>query len=101
MTDFILSVILTSFWIHGVHRLFSPGYLLGEWGDHMEEQLPNWLMKPLFGCPVCMASIHGAFWFGVVLPFGFDISFPLLTAIPFMVCVCGLNSIIHEFKHEE
>jgi len=89
MTEFTLWIFLTSLWIWGIHFCFAKHQILWDINDWLTNKVPKWILKPLFKCPMCMASIHGtAFYLASPMPYK-----PLLH-IMFMVCVCGLNNII-------
>lgn len=90
MTDFIQHLFLASFWIYGIRTLFSHDHLLYPLYELAEKHLSEYVMKPTISCVMCMSSIHGAAWFFIFL-------YPELNwyfVFPFMICLCGLNSII-------
>ncbi len=94
MVDFILLLCIASLWIWGVHAFFElTGIEL--WFIGLENippviPLPEWIMKPLFMCPPCMASVHGTIiWF--LTSHGNFGTWPM-----FCFCLCGLNYIIKE-----
>lgn len=60
----------------------------------MLDYWPEWITKPLFDCPICMASIHGTLWFAGILPYFFSVQMHIKFWILFMFCLCGLNTII-------
>lgn len=89
---------LNALWIVGVFYAFTPGQILGEVGDFLggnykvspplESHAPDWFTKPLFMCPRCMASVHGALWWicfsmgpWYILPF-------------YVVCLSGLMNCV-------
>lgn len=69
---YILMGLLNALWIVGVWNACLPGQILdpiAAWmaGDSramppIEANLPSWVTKPLFECPMCAASIHGIAW---------------------------------------
>jgi hypothetical protein len=87
MNEFIILLIIACNWCFGIFTPFHEGYILESIGDRIRSVIGKQLSKPIFGCPPCMASIHGAaiglFWWGIDL-----------RVIPFMICLCGLNFII-------
>jgi hypothetical protein len=94
MTDFILSLLLMSLVTWGIYCLFSDGYVLGGVGKFLIDNLGLWFCKPLFACPPCMSSVHGAI-FGL-FAFGFS-----WTVIAFIICLCGLNFILKSILFPE
>lgn len=84
---FWLTLAVAALWIVGVWTLFLPGMLLQPFGDWASYFLGKMAVKPLFACPMCMASVHGslAWWFcgGV-----------LLWWVPFVLCLCGTMKIL-------
>lgn len=73
----------------GIWTLFNKGMLLGWLGDVYERRLPEWINKPLWSCPQCMASVHGTWiWFAW--------DGPVELWIPFCLALCGLNRIVSD-----
>lgn len=96
MIDFILLLVLTSFWCVGVWNAFDEGMIFGKVGiwargrggkTPVKAHLPAWAIKPLFDCPFCMSSIHGFASYAIF--HGID-----WMVIPFIVCLSGLNYVI-------
>lgn len=73
--------------------MFDSTHLLGKLGAWIEVQTSPWFCRPLFKCPVCMASFHG----GIVGVIIYDFTY---TVLPFVVCLAGLNFIINAFMPE-
>lgn len=64
-SDFWIRLCLGALVIVGVHTLFLKEMLLEWLGELLARRLPYVLLKPLFECPPCMASIWGTMiWFG-------------------------------------
>lgn len=87
MNDFIVLVIIGACWCWGVFTLFQDGYILEKPGHFLWDNIGNFVCKPIFSCPPCMASIHG-FAIGFIY-YGLSWQIPI-----FMICLCGLNFII-------
>jgi hypothetical protein len=85
--SFFAALVTGSLWCFGVYAVFNNDHLLGPVADWLEKITSETFCRPLFGCPPCMASVHGAL-FGMAL-YGFS-----LTVLPYMICLCGLNFII-------
>lgn len=87
MSEFIVLLLIACFWCFGIFTPFHEGYILEGLGNRIKAVIGKQLAKPLFSCPPCSASVHGAaiglFWWGI------DIR-----VIPFMICLCGLNFIV-------
>lgn len=88
MTQFILHLLAASFWIFGVRTLFSHDHLLYPIYEWAERNVSEYLIKPTIGCVMCMASLHGLVWFMIF------IKEPVWMVIIFMICLCGLNTIL-------
>lgn len=94
----LTSSVLNALWIIGVWNAFLPGQILGELGDFMagntkvippiERNLPTWFTKPLFECPMCCASFHGALWWLLFQPV------PWYLLPIYVVCLSGFMKII-------
>lgn len=86
--DFWLRLALASLYILGVWTLFQPKMLLQEFGDWLTWFLGRMAVKPLFSCPMCMASLHGTLiWF--LTGGGLSWVWPL-----FVLSLCGLMRLI-------
>jgi len=48
------------FLIFGIHVLFRDNMILG---NLIPDYFPKWFVKPLVGCPACMASFWGSFYY--------------------------------------
>lgn len=53
--------------IWGIHVAFERGYIFGFLGDYLANKLPSYITKPLFACPVCMASVWGVIFHSLYL----------------------------------
>lgn len=95
MEKILLFGFLNTLWITGFWHAFRPGEIFGKIGDLLEGDpraipvpekglTPNYLNKPFFVCPKCMASIHGTFWW-----FLFDMG-PWYLLPFYVVCLSGL-----------
>lgn len=93
MTDFLLLLILTSCWCFGFRTLFQEGFLFHSLGDKLWAWSEFW-SKPIFQCPPCMASIHGA----LAYIFFYDGYYGM--SIFFLICLCGLNFLITQIIPE-
>jgi len=60
----------------------------------------GWLMKPIFDCPVCMSSVWGAIGF-FYMQHEFATYMPPDRVFLFMICLCGLNTIITKLVSKE
>lgn len=97
-TEVILHGLANALWIIGVWNAALPGQVLdpiATWfaGDSkampaIEGHVPDWINKPLFLCPMCMASVHGALWWMVFHPT------PLILLPVYVVCLSGLLKVV-------
>lgn len=92
MTTFLLSLLPVSLGIWGIHVLFQEDHLFEKQGEWLEEKLGKW-SKPLAMCPICMSSVWGAIGFFAIRYF-FGVDLPWRQLIPFIFCLCGLQTII-------
>jgi hypothetical protein len=99
MIEFILAIGVTSAWTWGFHVLFEDGNLLEGVGKVIERTIGTWYSKPLFMCPICMASIHGtiSFW---ILYFNYYLDKPLTWPI-FCICIAGINYLLVKLTSKE
>lgn len=69
-------------------------------GKWIEDKLGEYWSKPVISCPVCMSSVYGFIGFFVIRYF-FDVHLPLKQLIPFILCLCGMNTIISKLTNKE
>jgi len=87
-------IAINSFICFGVYKALDAGMILhrvNRWT--VRKRWPDWITKPLFLCPVCMASFWGTAYFVAIgitwywLPF-------------WILAVAGLNRILLNFSPE-
>jgi hypothetical protein len=44
----------------------QPGEIFGRLGDFIDERLPDFLYKPIAGCPICMVPYYGSVLYWVI-----------------------------------
>src|SRR5687767_3707573 len=100
MIEFLLSLLPVSLGIWCVHILFQEGHLLEKPGEIITEKLGEKWSKPFINCPICMSSVWGIIGFAALQTF-FGVQLPLKQLIPFVLCLCGLNTIISKLTNKE
>lgn len=106
MIQFLISLIPVCLGIWGLHILFQEGHLLDIVGDKLRgtyEDEGTWRehwTKPIFDCPICMSSIWGIIGFFAIRYF-FNVDLPIKQIVPFLFCLCGLNTIISKLTSKE
>lgn len=94
MTYAFFVLLFAAFWCYGFWTLFREEMILEKVSILMDEHLPEYMNKPLWKCPLCMASVHGTAIYAIFLmPI-----YGIWLWVPFCVCLCGLNQIIMFFK---
>lgn len=97
---FLFSLMVVSLGIWGIHILFQQEHLLEKEGDWIRKKLGKKWSKPIVHCPICMSSVWGVLgFFNVEWYFDFDLSLKQLP--PFVMCLCGLNTILHKLTSKE
>jgi hypothetical protein len=99
MMEFIQALIVGGAWCVGLHVVVKNVlietldiYDFGTWYDDLS-RAQKLLLKPVFLCPYCMASVHGTIiFFTMLYP-----SFGLLMWIPYCICLCGVNYFVTQF----
>jgi hypothetical protein len=56
--------LLISFTVLFIHATTWEGQIWEDVGNWLDRKLPEWLSKPLYGCPICMS-----FWYGGIILF--------------------------------
>ena len=109
MVEFLISLLPTCLIIWAIHILFQEEHLLGKVGtffrgprseDDEEETLREYLMRPIFDCPICMSSVWGTIGF-FALDYFFGVHLPYKLLIPYVLALCGLNTILVKFTTKE
>lgn len=100
MTTFLLSLLPVSLGIWAIHILFQKEQLFEKQGEWIENKLGKKWSKPVVHCPVCMSSAWGLIGFFSIRYF-FGIDLPWRQLIPFIFCLCGLNTIISKLTTKE
>lgn len=100
MTTFLLSLLPVSLCIWCINTLFQEGHLLEKAGEWMENNWPEKLNKPLWACPICQSSVWGLIGF-FALDYFFGVHHEIKLLIPFIFCLCGLNTIISKLTSHD
>ena len=92
MIDFLVSLIPVSLFIWGAHILFQPDHIFEKQGEWLEDNFGKW-SKPVVMCPICQSSLWGLIGFHA-LDYLFGVHLPYRLLIPYILCLCGLQTII-------
>ena len=104
MTEILLLLIFNSLYIFGFSSATDYGLNVDNKPDPNDKELlwfikwylrnaPKWLQKPLFGCVVCMASVHS--W--IYLLFNPELTLLNgLTYIIYIFALSGFNAIVND-----
>lgn len=76
-------------WCWGFSFCFRSDEIFGKIGDWGRKNLPEWVAKPTFDCPYCLASLHGTAFF-ILFLWGYPVHLWLI----FIVCLTGLSALI-------
>ena len=82
-------LILNCLVIFAVYTLMSEGMLFEKVGNWIKKTVGDYWCKPLICCPPCMASVHGT-WFYLLLVG--DLNWFLLV---YVLALCGLTYIVN------
>lgn len=92
MIDLLLILTINSLYIFGLWYAAGKEMIFEPLVKPFED-FPWWFKKPIYDCPICMASVHSYIFPLIILFFGLDIT--LLWVWPFyIVMLAGLNGII-------
>jgi hypothetical protein len=100
MINFLLSLLPVSLGIWCIHILFQEGHLLEKQGEWIKNKLGEKWSKPVVHCPVCMSSLWGLIGFFAIRYF-FGVDLPWRQLIPFIFCLCGLNTLLSKLTTKE
>jgi hypothetical protein len=86
-----LAIVLNSLACLGVQCLTREGMLMYKVADYISSKVGEFICKPLFDCPPCMASVWGLLgWFYLE---------PGLAILPYMLVLCGVNALISKLYY--
>lgn len=81
---------------HGLHKWFIGWDRIEKVPGKSRERIPIWIQKPLYSCPICMASVWGSMGYTMGTYFLFGWSAQLLILWPiYCFALAGLNGIIY------
>lgn len=81
-------------WIWGIKAITSHPFIFYKIANDIEYHAGKWICKPLFRCPVCMASLQGSFIFAVS---GLNIYYwPV-----YIIALAGIQFLLIEFLYPE
>lgn len=89
MIHFWTTLPLAALVILGVWTAFGEGMIFEALGDWLEERVHPFILKPIFTCPICMASLWGGsiwIWSGG----------PWQVLLVFILALAGLLRLISE-----
>jgi len=89
--EFLKVLLVALCWVWGVNYTFKTGEIFGKIGDWGRDKLPDWLITPLYDCPLCMASFHGSAFYWVFLQQG------VLLWVVFCFAICGASAIVDKW----
>ena len=100
MIELIIYAVPSVLWIWAFWYIGENGPILDKvFGliDRVVQKYPglSFFTKPLYDCPVCMSSVHGAGWFFALRELGFH-DLELIFLFPYVMFVCGINVLINE-----
>lgn len=93
MASFLVSLIPVSLGIWCIHILFQEDHLFEKIGEKITDKIGEKWSKPLINCPICMSSFWGTVGF-FAIDYFFGVHLPLRQIIPFVLCLCGLNTLL-------
>jgi len=100
MTTFLLSLLPVSLGIWAIHIIFQKDQIFEKQGKWITEKLGEYWSKPLINCSICMSSVWGLIGF-FAIRFFFNVDLPYKQIVPFVFCLCGLNTIISKLVSKE
>jgi hypothetical protein len=89
----ITDLFINSFICFGIYKAFDHGMIFGKIGDWMNTRHRT-ISKPLFTCPICMASVWGSAYF-LLLADSWLWMWPV-----HVLALAGLNRLLMNFSPE-
>lgn len=91
MIDLIVLLIVNSLYCVGLWLATGEDMILERPAMWLSERVPEFWLKPVFGCPTCMASLHSILPFWLYSPFTVE---SVLLYIIYVPALATLNSLI-------
>jgi hypothetical protein len=104
MIDLLVLMLVNSLFICGLHISVCWDGMILAGAKKRLDTMPAWIKKPLYDCPVCMASVHSTyfFWLAGDCYFCWDIgptAYWITLYAGYVVALAGLNALI--YRHIE
>jgi len=97
--EYLIVIILNSLYIIGFYQSFQAGNIFAVFNPYHyfsrvnpDGIMAKWLLKPVIGCVVCMASVHGIIFLCVFRNYLY-LDIPIV--IFYIFALAGLNRIIY------
>ena len=82
--------ILIAFAVLFIHTTTNEGHIFEDMANWLDTKLPDWIIKPLYGCPICMS-----FWWGSAFYIFYNWEEGFNKEILIVVfCAAGINAAI-------
>lgn len=91
MIDLIVLLVVNALYCVGVWLATGEDMILERPELWLSERVPEFWLKPVFGCPTCMASLHSILPFWLYSPFTVE---SVLLYIIYVPALATLNSLI-------
>jgi len=86
MSNILLLLVINSLFIVGFHQSTHEGEI-NSWVSDLLDNAPEWVKKPLYACPTCMASIHS------IYVYWYNYEFNLHNGLVYIIYVFGLSAL--------
>jgi hypothetical protein len=79
--------ILIAFSVLFIHTTTNEGHIFEDVANWLDTKLPDWIIKPLYGCPICMS-----FWYGSIFYIIYEgVNIEMIIVV---FCAAGINAAI-------
>jgi len=96
--DYLIAITINSLYIIGLFQSFQDGMIFEKINPYPalklwkpERRLLNTLFKPVIGCPVCMASVHGLIFLFVFKNY---LHLDIYIVIFYIFALAGMNRVL-------
>lgn len=97
MSELLQLIVIVAAWSWGVYNAFKDGQIFGSVGNWLRARVPEYWLKPIIGCMVCLPSIHGTALYVLFNDWQWD----FLSWIVTIVCASGMNFVLKEMIYED
>jgi hypothetical protein len=93
--------VLIAFAVLFIHTTTNEGHIFEDVANWLDTKLPEWIIKPLYGCPICMSPHWGLLLYVMYVYFNLEIVVMLFAAGGINSAIVNLNNHIKDAGNKD